>query len=231
MKTKTLIPAILLLLTLSTSSCERILWSSCTSGECITVNVRGRLHIVPSGEGLSGVYVEVWFAGASTPIGGLHRRVASGRTNSNGEFDFEVRINPNQGRSLRAVFSPNQENYLYLGNESTIFGTFSDGDTINFSFEFFRKAPLTINLNRTQTDRFDRFYVRSGARSHGRFAANNSINITDSDTESITEQITTAANVYTIINWQKQLNGRIVYHRSDSIIARPNASNVFTIDF
>jgi len=221
---------IVMLLTLSSNSCEKDKYEpDCKSGDCVDVNIKGSLRVKPSGEGLGDVPVEVRFVKTGT-IFNMEKKVGSGKTNKNGEFDFKVKINSNDGTYLRVVI-PEQKNYIYFTNDKS-FWVLDNPALRNINFEFYNRASLTINLKRIQTDVFDRFDVRAVfVDGNNQVLVNNYLyRTTNLNANDAIIQIETVADVYTKIEWWKQ-HDLTLTEDIDSLICKPNVNNEFTINY
>ena len=88
--------AIVLPLVLCANSCEKDKMEryapDCSKGNCVNVNIRGSLRVRPSGDGFRNIPVEIYFLRKSSAWIPARRKIVSGRTNRNGEFDFRVTI-------------------------------------------------------------------------------------------------------------------------------------------
>ena len=83
--------AFILILAASAHSCEYLDYeNSCPSGNCKAVTIKGSVRVLPSGEGLPDVPVTaetIRYSGTT-----IARKVGSGKTDKNGEFNFEGTI-------------------------------------------------------------------------------------------------------------------------------------------
>lgn len=234
---------ILLFLAASACSCQK--WvdkqlekkyePDCKTGNCMSVNIKGSLLVKPSGEGLKNIPVEVYFERNSSAWIPEKRKVVSGKTNKNGDFDFKVTINTKSFEDYHLyVRIPEQKNYI---SATRPYGEFIwrnfdsyDEDELkeNIIFEFYKKAIFTINFIRKQTDYFDSFSCNiSISGSRGIWNMNEeSIKLTNGIV-----QLETVADVYTIIQWTKYLNYNKVECKSDSLICRQNSNNIININY
>ena len=236
MKTSLLkIIALALFIAASAFSCEWLMDDGiykpdCASGDCVTLKINGSVREMPSGEGLPNVPVNVSFITGWLSANSI--KVGTGRTDRNGEFDFLVKINRNDASSLRVsipVSIPEQKNYINSSSNELLWLWKKYMETqSNIHFEFYNKASLTINLNRTQNDEFDWFNL-------GHFSAHN-INprwlLSGAAPETNTAiQVETAADVYTKIILRKRLNPETMSEFADSLICRQNVNNVININY
>ena len=225
MKTKNLTSRIILFfgfcLCFFLFSCEKEYKPNKESEHTINVNIRGSLNVIPSGEKLNDVPIEVIF---KQPWSNL--KVASGKT-KNGEFNFNVKIDTITFRDYSLVISftePTDYIAPKNGDEKRFFNYDEDGlKSINFGL--YKKTTLTVNLNRTQIDDFRSLYI------HRSFENNRDMYLylfSASELKSgKTVQIETAADVYTYVIWEKSFNdgGRQLYF--DSLVCKPNTNNIF----
>jgi hypothetical protein len=226
------IAAVVLLLTASVPSCEddSDYKPDCASGRCETVNIKGSLRVVPSGDGLRGVPVEVILVNHAGKWN-TSKKVVSGKTDRDGVFNFNVTIDINSfenNHHLR-VMIPNQKDYINISNLEHFF-RYDENALSNIHFEFYNRAQLTIHLNRTQTDEFDEFalghfFLIGG---YGRLLF---IERDPAPKPARTFQIETAADVYTKIVWTKSLNREEIFQNFDSLICRQNSNNVINVNY
>ena len=222
-------------------SCERVYFPGLDCEQCTNVNIKGILHVEPTGEKLNNLLVEVLFrekrASLLFPAGTL--KVISGKTDENGVFNFTVAIDTTlfKDYELRIMITRPKEDYIssvYDGREDLIWISFWEYNAKalqNLDIAFFKKAILTINLNRTETD--DCEYLR------GNHFFDGGPNIFNSFTFRVDElveglqilQKETGADVYTKITWEKTMrNGESLYY-IDSLICRQNKDNIFKINY
>ena len=177
--------------------------------------------------------VEVYFSDSpKVPLFPLERKVASGKTNKNGEFDFKTTIDTKSFENWHLVVKiPEQKNYITVSENFRRFDIYCEDALKNINFIFYNKASLTINFIRTQTDEFDQLYF-------GYFFLNNNIAhwlFVGSEPKPTTTsfQIETAADVYIKILWQKfeLTNWEPVSEFVDSLICKQNSKNVININY
>ena len=231
--------SIIIFITISAFSCQK--WvdnmlekkyePDCTSGNCVKVNIKGRVYVKPSGSGLNKIPVDVFFVKQSGAWFPDTRKVVSGKTNNNGEFDFRVTIDTTSFEDYSLMVSiPEQKNYMRSPNninEVTVFRSFKKEALQNIKVEYYKKTILTINLNRTQTDYFDSFWLYYSFE-----------NITHIAGESLsfqsaldkTRQFDVPANILINIWWEKIIGDERNVYR-DSLICFPNRNNVFNINY
>lgn len=232
------ISAIVLFITASAHSCdfgdldEHKYIPDCNSGGCVTVNIKGAVYVKPSGTGLNKIPVEVKFIKKSGVWFPETNKVVSGKTNKNGEFNFQVTIDTMDFEGYRLLVNiPKQENYVSLEAHPSIgigtvqrwFEDFEEEALQNIKIEYYKKAILTINLNRTQIDDFEDFYLTYSFDGNPGFWA---IERQSLNSLNDTFQFETAADVYTKISWRK---GGQYY--TDSLICKQNSKNVINIDY
>jgi len=225
------IKAIVLFLIVSAFSCEKEDMEKyvpdCKTGSCVNANIKGSLRINPTGEGLRNVPVEVYFSDSpKVPLFPTERKVASGKTNKNGEFDFKVTIDTKSFENFHLIVKiPEQKNYITASENFRKFDSYCENALKNINFRFYKKASLTINFKRTQTDVFDDF---SGDY---RYDNNHRILLSPKYATNGILQIETAADVYTIIQMWKYLNHEITFEFVDSLICKRNDNNVININY
>ena len=214
-------------------SCVDIYSPDCETGNCVVVKIKGSVVVKPTGTGMSDIPVEVNFVNFNTyPSHGMI--IFSGKTDKNGEFNFNATIDLNSFKdySLRVIV-PAQENYIHnphsdSGYSAITFHSFDEDAFQNINFEFYKETVLTINLNRTQTDDFELFYMQQ-------FILKNYIHhpiyVNGANASSRSLQQKAVADIYTIIVWQKILKNGERHSHIDSLICRTNTNNVFNINF
>jgi len=229
MKTYSLkITAIVIFLAATAHSCEKE--EICKSGDCITVDIKGSVRVLPSGEGLPNVPVEVDLIKNGT-LWNFGRKVGSRKTDRNGEFDFKGTIDRTFEASYISVEIPNQKNYINISNEKRFwYPNYANLNLTNLNFVFYNKASLTINLNRTQTDVFDVFFVLSTIENDFENRKNRFYTLY-SDAKNATRQFETSADVYTKIWVYKQINEESILESVDSLICRQNENNIININY
>ena len=237
MKTKIFIKQVILLINMSCFfiSCEKEYLPDCTSGNCVNTNIKGSLYVKPTGEKLSNILVEVSFVYKNTMWFVVPHKVVSGKTDKNGIFNFNVTIDTTYFKEYSLwVRIPQLENYISVHNISLDYISMwfydYDADVLqNIHFEFYKKAILTINLNRTQMDDFDYFYLSYSYDGNIGFYA-----ITMPDLKFTTNeifQLETAADIYTTIWWTKRLKEETIDYKTDSLICKQNRDNIFNLNY
>ena len=205
------------------SSCEGEYKPNCEKGGCKLVNIKGAVYVKPSGTGLENIPVEVTFG---------QRKLASGKTDENGEFNFYTTIDTTSFGIYTNlnVTIPKQKNCFSIPQDAKrIFRSFDEESLKNINFVFYNMASLTINLNRTQTDVFDRFNVTTEFVDE--YVMYNWYFIKNPNQETSSWHVVTPADVYTRIWWQKMLDGKEIFISVDSLICRQNENNVFNINY
>ena len=209
----------------SANSCESI-EETCKRRTCITLNIAGSVRVQPSGNGIRNVPVTVSYSG-----GQWIRELGSGKTDKNGNFNFNVKFPLNEGGLFyvnipvqNKYFNPRIDTEIIVGQNEDTYANLQ-----NIHFDFYNKAQLTINLNRTQTDEFEYFTILSWieedfARRKNRFYT------LYPDARDATRQIETAADVYTKI-WCWKEYGNITTESVDSLICKQNVNNVININY
>ena len=235
---------IFLFVSMSLISCTRIdqkffeseYLPNCTSENCVDVNIKGSLYVVQTGEKLKNVSVEVFFI----PKNGLSmlfsEKVVSGKTDKNGIFNFNTVIDTTLFKDRRlAVWITRPKNYIipsiHNNHEDLICIDFYNYDAEalqNIDIACYKKATLTINLNRTQADDCSYFQITSS------FVNQNStlyiLPVSELGTNKVL-QTETASDIYTIIEWKKTLKTGEEQFYTDSLICRQNKNNVFDINY
>ena len=230
---------IALFLTVCAFSCEKDNMEKyapdCKTGNCVSVNIRGALRVKPSGAGLNNVPVDVYFSNShlfKVPIFPTQRKVTTGKTNKNGEFDFKVTIDTKTFEDFRLIVKiPEQNNYIAVSENIRSFGGINEEAMQNINFVFYNKTILTINLNRTQADDVEILYIHQFF--DRRIHAGNFMHILSAAELETTKivQHETAAEVYTTISWRKLLKNGEQQNQIDSLICKPNSSNIFNINY
>ena len=233
------ITIVILMLAITASSCEKWFWykPDCDMGNCVTVSFNVSVVVKPLGTGIKGVPVDVHFSysnkGTTSHL--ISRKIASGKTDKNGEFSFKAIVDTISVDNYSFLVTiPVQEGYinpeaLHFTSASERFNRIDDG-VQNINFELLQKTKLTINLNKIQTDEIEnlRVHLFYDIFPNGGFM----YNMSAVELETIEMlQHETVANTYTKIRWEKLLkNGeRLTY--IDSLICRPNVNNIFNINF
>jgi len=234
MKTKTFLIGFFGFLIASSCEKDKKYEPDCSLGHCVNVGIRGVLHVNPSGKKLSNVPVEVFFVSknphhwfAPTP------KVASGRTNKDGVFNFNVTIDTSFFATHNlTVRVPCQKDYLstWLEHEyiTQSFRDYDEKMLRNINFEFYIRTTLTIIYTRTEIDHYGGFHVEAC------FDNRCALVVIDRMPELGTErvrQFETAADIYTKITWIKANNAVDRETFVDSLIPRRNENNVFIINY
>ena len=220
-------------LTLSSfESCTIEYLPDCTSGSCVNVNIKGSVHVVPSGEKLNNKPVKIYFNGGM--FGEFTYNIVSGKTDKNGEFNFNARIDTthfNGSYRLYVAVSGLSDDYiserLKFSDDATYlsFGYFDENALKNIEFKLYKKAILTINVKRIQIDdtylQVEYFYEEFWKTA-----------FYPTKTEGIF-QCQTAADTYTRVRWKKRQNEDFstVEEGLDSLLCRQNKDNVFNINY
>ena len=190
---------------------------------------KGKLYEKPSGEGLKNVPVEVFFVLKGKWIIPDDIKVAKGKTNNDGVFDFNVTLDKKtfEKYGLR-VRIPEQKKHINpserFGLIDRDFNSYNENALKNMRFEFYKKASLTIKLNRVQTDDFDGFslFYRYDNQTYRGLSPENA-----SDEKL---QIETAADVYTKVMWFKS-SGKTFTEGADSLICKQDSNNIININY
>jgi hypothetical protein len=204
---------------------------NCVYGECHNVNIKGSVYVKPSGKGLKNILVDVLFIEDKRVWFPETKRVISGRTNTNGEFDLKTTINTKTFENyFLEVSIPEPENYIVIptGRGGYIvhnFHYYNEEALKNINVVCYNKATLTINLKRTHKDDFDYLSVSYS------FDNNYTTILSPEYAKNGIMQTVTAADVYTIISWQKTLKNGTRQNFSDSLICKQDSNKVFTINY
>ena len=182
------------------------------------------MRVIPSGEKLNNVLIEVDFI-----KGWGIQKVISGKT-KNGEFNFNVKIDTTSfDDHYLSVFCRQPANYITAFNRTHERFYHYDKESLkNINFELYKKAALTISLNRTEMDDFEVLYVY-----HSFVDGSSTISIirpTTPEQDKILQR-ETAADMYTKITWTKHFKDKPTQFYADSLICRQNKSNVFNINY
>lgn len=220
--------------TLSVSSCRKE-QPTCT-GNCVNININGSAYLKTNNAALANVPVEVkWFRKAYC-IGCTSYKVASGKTDNNGKFNFNATIDSTFFRDyFLSIRVPTDTNYISVPSSGGInfneerFYEFNSNALENINFEFYPKTFLTIKLHRTLSDNFDYFTVDhhfTNAFGYDDYLITGPQYATDT-----TFKVETAANIYTKIAWKKTIIGGHSNEQTDSLICTNNGANVFDINY
>jgi hypothetical protein len=203
------------------------------SGNCVDINVNGRIYLKTTNASFSNVPVEViWFIN-SLCWGCTSYTVASGKTDSDGRFNFNATIDTTYFRKyFLAVRIPRDSNYLSAPGEGGVnfiekrIWNFTPNDLENLKVEYYPKTQLTIRLHRVLSDNFDYFGVGhnfTNEYGYGDYTNSGPRFSTDS-----TLRVETAADIYTRITWNKNVNSQI-HSQTDSLLCTTSGLNVFDI--
>ena len=208
---------------------------NCKTGDCVELNSKVSLFVKPTGEALSNVSVEVLFHNRSNWVVALSapHRVASGKTDKNGEYKFKEKIDITDFKDYSLiVIIPEQKNYLIVnstvnaGSISKIFNSYNEDALKNINFEFYKKTNLSININRTQMDDckyFTVYYSFENSPAHSIYQKTG-----DQSAIDVIKQIDVPVDLYVKIWWQKNIGDERYIYR-DSIVCKPNIINEFNI--
>lgn len=208
-------------------SCRK---ESCT-GDCADVQFIGQVTDGSSKQGMAKVPVRVYWAHRSFCLFCSRKSIASTGTNSQGSFRFTATVD-------RAKFE-----HYYLRVEAAIpagyIHAYSRDERVvtelvsrytpqvnNINMVMYPKADLTIKLVKNQNDTFNYFtlkYAYSPTRK-GIFHRSGALRDT-------AIQVTTAANMYTRIEWSKRYGPGQTKDFADSIRCSPNTNNVFILNY
>jgi len=218
-------------------SCDREYEPDLNSEHTISVNIRGTFPVIPSGEKLDGIPVEVDFltGGYASPY--LRRRVASGKT-KDGEFNFNVKIDTTLFRQgtgwwLNVSYTI-PENYTppSIYGEEIRFYRYDEEALKNIRFELYKKATLTINLNRLETDVFRRVRVLSTSVDERIGISDGAFGFFNYGEVPQTVHHGVIAGIYTKVRmWKYFEDGGEELIYIDSLICKPNTDNVININY
>lgn len=206
------------------------------SGNCINISISGNTYIKTNGSALTNIPVEVnWFRKAYC-IGCTSYKIATGKTDSDGKFNFNTTIDSTFFRNyFLSVRVPADTNYITVPgsggvnfNEERLYD-FNLSALQNLKFEFYPRVFLTINLHRTLPDNFNYFTVDHNftpAFGYDDYLITGPQFATDT-----TIKVVTSANIYTRIVWKKTIIGGQSNEQIDSLICTNNRTNIFTINY
>ncbi|HUZ61164.1 MAG TPA: hypothetical protein VMU83_20480 [Hanamia sp.] len=200
------------------------------------VVINGITFVETSGAPLANIPVEVnWFIRAYC-IGCTSYRVASGKTDSAGKFNFNTTIASTFFKDYYlSVRVPTDTNYITAPNVGGVnfdekrFSDFNINALQNLKFGFYPKTFLTIRLHRVLSDNFDYFSVShhfTNAVDYEDFIIAGPRFAIDT-----TLRVPTSANIYTTIVWGKTITGGQSNEQTDSLICTDNGTNVFDINY
>jgi len=237
MKTKKMFKWIFLFICLSFTSCDEYR-PDLDSKHCVNVNIKGVLHVEPTGEKINDILVEVFFKEKRKDFIYLGKilKVISGNTDENGVFNFNVVIDTMSFNDYDLNVKVPRSNSKYIssvsgGNDEYVnisFRCFDIQALQNIDFAFYNKAILTINLNRTETDNCSGLNV---AHSFDGYQYTSNSFTTDSIQNGTSRilQLETAADMDSRIRWIKFMMNGDRYHYADTLICRQNEDNIFNI--
>lgn len=228
--------AIILLtaLTFFINSCRKD-QPNCT-GNCVNININGNAYLKTNTTALQNIHVEVnWFRKAYC-IGCTSYKIASGKTDNNGKFNFNTTIDTtffkNYFLSVRVLADTN---YISIPSSGGVnfneerFYDFNSSALQNINFEFYPKTFLTIRLHRTLSDNFNYFSVDHNFASS--FGYGDYIITGPQYAMDTIFKVETAADIYTRIVWKKTIIGGQSNEQTDSLICTNNGANVFEINY
>ena len=224
----------LIILTLIVSSCRKE--QPTCHGNCVDIVINGNTYIETSGATLANIPVEVnWFRKGYC-IGCTSYKVASGKTDNDGRFNFNTTIDSTFFKNyFLSVRVPTDTNYISVPGEGGAdfdekrFSDFNLTAFQNLKFEFYPKTFLTIRLHRTLSDNFDYFSVShhfTNTFGYGDITIPGPKFAVDT-----TVRVPTSANIYTKIVWEKTVIGGQIAKHTDSLICTNNGTTVFDINY
>ncbi|WP_026769125.1 hypothetical protein [Asinibacterium sp. OR53] len=205
-------------------------------GNCVTINISGRIYVKTSNVALANVPVEVsWFRKAYC-WGCIVYKVASGETDNDGRFNFNRTIDTTFFRNyFLSVRAPIDTSYLMspygLGGQN-----FHEEDMYDFNlnglqdlkFGSYLKTYLTIRLHRIFSDSFDYFSVD---HSFLNWSSTDYIIRGPQFAKDTTFSVTTPVGIYTRIAWWKTIVAGPSKKQTDSLICTKNGPNVFDLNY
>ncbi|NCU04739.1 MAG: hypothetical protein GXC73_12205 [Chitinophagaceae bacterium] len=227
---KHLIPLVCILCISFFSSCLK---AKCT-GNCITTTFRGRIYDATTNRGFDKIKVRAIWSNQSQSY--LYPEVAIVKTNGDGWFEMNVKINPDDFNSKSLNIQFEAPNGFELrgnldGNHFYSDKSFYDYDPVTFQQIDFKLYPVTtakIQLIRTQTDAMKQFNLSYNFNNE--YPTNfgyqfNNFNLNYEYT------IITTADIYTRITLEKtsMTGSKIII--SDSAIFRRNQTNNLQINY
>jgi hypothetical protein len=205
-------------------------------GNCANITIKGIVYLKTNGTGLTNVPVEaIWFKN-SLCLGCTSYRVVSGKTFSDGSFGMNATIDTSFFKDyFLSVRVPADTNFICFpvngGSKfpEIRFYDFTSFKRQNIEFDFYSKAPLTINLHRTQNDTFDYFSVDHFFT--GNFGYGDIVVTGPSFAKDTSLKVTTASDIATKITWKKTIIGGPLIQQEDSLVCTKNGTNVLNINY
>jgi hypothetical protein len=227
---KHLIPLACILYISFFSSCLK---AKCT-GNCITTTFRGRVYDATTDRGFDRIKVRAIWSNQSQSY--LYPEVAIVRTNGDGWFEMNTKINPDDfnTKSLNIQFE-SPDGYELRGNlDGNHFysdNSFYDYDPATFQQIDFKLYPVTtakIRVVRTQTDSLKQFNLLYNFNNEYPTHFGYQFNFFNQNYE---YTIITTAVIYTKITLEKTSVTGSKTVISDSAIFKRNQTNVFQINY
>lgn len=227
----------IIILTLFLNSCKKGLPNqpNCT-GNCVTININGNTSIKTSSAPLPNVPVDVTWIYNKYCILCATYKVASGKTDNDGKFNFNVTIDSTFFKDFALhVRVPTNTNYISVPFSGSLnyvdvrFYEFTPSSFQNIKFDFYPKTYLTIRLHRTLTDNFDYFSIQHQFTNE--ISYNDYFISGPQFAKDTTLKVVTSADTYTKLAWQKTvINGQSI-QKNDSLLCTSNGANVFDINY
>ena len=201
------------------------------SGNCVNINVNGKAYIKTNNAALPNVPVEINWGSKRYCLFCSSYKVASGKTDNSGNFNFNITIDSTYFKDyFLGVSVPSLANYITIpGANDNRFYQFDLNALQNLKFEFYPKTYMTIKLHRILNDNFDYFSVEHNFKrevGYIDYIITKSQFATDT-----TLRVETSADIYTRIVWNKSSVGGPSIQHTDSLICTNNGNNIFNIDY
>lgn len=203
-------------------------------GNCVTTTFKGRIYDATNGKAFSNIKVRAIWSDFSQSY--LYPEVDIVKTNSNGWFEFQAKINPDYftSKTLSIQFEAPDGYELRNnldGNDFFSDQSFYDYNTAAFQQIDFKLYPVTtakVHLVRTQTDSIKQFNLLFSFNNEyptGFGYQFNNFNLNYEYT------IITAADIYTRVILEKTSNTGAKIIITDSAVFKRNQTNTLQINY
>lgn len=235
MKTGFDIFAVLLLVSLFLGSCRK--QAPPCMGNCESIRATGRVTDGVTQAPVANIPVYLaWtrFVGLASKTEEISRT----NTRQDGSYDFTSDIDTSyfsNGYSLMVKVDRSNDHMILFPEESYAFiqRRFDTTGLRNRDLHVYRKADLTIKLNKTETTLYTAFKVEhTSVPNTGSYYAYSLLTPSEISSPATREnKVATVADVYTKITIVKQFANGTRVITTDSLICRANAANMYTVSY
>jgi hypothetical protein len=215
-------------------------------GNCVDVNITGKLYVKTDGTPVPNTPITVLWYHRRDPWSTKYR-IATGNSKSDGTFSFNATIDSSFFKDYYVCIRTQVgDNYLPLDYKDDNLGekeiyAVNINDLQNIKVEFYHKVDLTIHVLKTLNDTVSILGIEHGFDTdlHSISYIDYASYLDGSDSQMLNKlfAVKTASDIHTTIRWVKNYRSQLPsysvvrYFGKDSIVCTKNGKNVFVINY